>query len=134
MTERLDNEMRSAAADGMTDLFSASAGTLKIYTGTQPTSANDAPSGSLLVTITLPTPAFGGASNGVASKSGTWSDNAGADGEGGWFRLADNGDTARIDGSVTDTGSGGDLQLDDATIVNGGTVTISTFTITVPAE
>ena len=44
------------------------AGTLEIYTGTQPADPNSAPSGSLLATIVIPNPAFGSATLGTVAK------------------------------------------------------------------
>lgn len=132
MTEKLNNAARSRQADSVGDDFNN--GTLKIYTGSQPSSAEDSPSGTLLVTITLPADAMGAAASGVASKSGTWSGTAGATGTAGWFRIENSGATRRYDGSVTATAGGGDIELDDVSIESGQVVSIGTFTITQPAS
>src|ERR1043165_5396967 len=75
-------------------------GELKIYTGSQPATADTAPTGTLLVTITLPaTPWAAGSSAipSVANKSGTWSGVAVANGDldgadsPGWFRIKTSG-------------------------------------------
>ena len=73
MATRLPTAARNAACDAVVDLLDAGAGagTIKIYTGSQPASANDAASGTLLATITLSDPAFGAASTGVATMAGT---------------------------------------------------------------
>lgn len=134
MTLRLDDDSRNVMADGLVDQFDG--GTLIIYTGTQPASANDAPTGTVLATITLPTPAFGAAAAGVVAKSGTWQDvSADATGTAGWFRVssAAGPGTYRWDGSVTATGGGGDMELDTTSITAGGTVTVSTCQLTMPA-
>lgn len=117
-------------------------GTLRIYSGSKPATANLAPTGTLLAAITLPADAFAAAASGAIAKSGTWQDTS-ADGTGtaGWFRLSAASDDlsldgafARIDGTVTATGGGGDLTLDNTSIAAAQSVTISTFTITAPAS
>lgn len=130
MAERISTASRNQQADAIADDLDG--GTLDIYTGSQPASANDAPTGDLLVSITLTSPAFGAAASGVAAKSGTWADTASDDGTAGWFRLT--GAVGVYDGSVTATGGGGDMELDDVSILTGQTVTINTFTITQPAS
>lgn len=132
MAERISTTARNRQADSMGDDLNS--GTLKIYTGAQPASADDAPSGTLLVTINLPADAMAAAASGVAAKSGTWSGVAVADGTAGWFRFANSGATRNYDGSVTATGGGGDIELDDVSILTNQTVIISVFTITQPAS
>jgi hypothetical protein len=109
-------------------------GTLKIYTGSQPATADTGPTGTLLCSITLPATPFGAAAAGVISKSGTWSGVAGATGTAGWFRIEKSGGGDPIDGSVGATGSGAQLELDSTTINNLQSVVISSFTITQPAS
>lgn len=132
MAERISTTARNRQADSMGDDLNS--GTLKIYTGSQPASGDDAASGTLLVTINLPADAMAAAASGVAVKSGTWSGVAVADGTAGWFRFANSGATRNYDGSVTVTGGGGDIELDDVSIVTDQTVIINTFTITQPAS
>lgn len=117
-------------------------GTLAIYSGTKPATANLAPTGTLLVAITLPADAFAAAASGAIAKAGTWEDaSADATGTAGYFRLKASGDTdaldaafARIDGTVTATGGGGDLELDSVSITAAQSVTINSFTVTAPAS
>lgn len=116
-------------------------GVLEIRSGAAP-GPNAADSGTLLASITLPADAFGAAATGSAAKAGTWSD-ASADGTGtaAHFRIKQSGDTGgasgatdeRIEGSVTATGGGGDLTLDNTSIASGQTVTITSFTLSKPA-
>jgi hypothetical protein len=127
-------------------------GILKIYSGSQPTNADTAASGTLLVSITLSSGAwvagafgngleFGTAASGSISKASgaTWSGAAVASGTAGWFRLYANATDAggastslpRIDGSVGT--SGADLNMSSTTITSGQTYTIDTFTITLPS-
>jgi hypothetical protein len=104
---------------------------LRIYSGSQPASANNAATGTLLVEISLPATAFSAATPGNKKLvlSGTWQATAGTGGTAGWFRLLHTGNDDRMDGSVTASGGGGDLQLDTVTITAGGTVTINTFDV-----
>ena len=73
-----------------------------------------------------------GASSGSKAKSGTWQD-ASADmaGTAGHFRIyASDGTTVHMQGTVTITGSGGDMTLDNTNIAAGQQVTITGFTLT----
>lgn len=132
MAERLNNAIRSDGVDNMLTNFNS--GVLEIRTGAQPASANDVASGTLLVSITLPNPAWNPATSGVASKSGTWQGTAVATGTAGWCRMRNSADTRRVDGAVTATSGGGEIELDNTSIVSGGTVTISTASFTLPAS
>jgi hypothetical protein len=110
------------------------AGTIKIYTGTQPTTANDAVAGTLLATVTLADPAFGASSTGVATLSGTPLSGSGvAVGTAGWARFADSTGATVMDGSVTATGGGGQIELATTSISTGVTVQITGGTVTMPA-
>lgn len=136
MATRLPTATRNASCDAVVDLFDGgpAAGTIKIYTGSQPASANDAASGTLLATITLADPAFGASSTGVATMAGTPLSGTGvAAGTAGWARFADSTGATVLDGSVTVTGSGGQIELSSTTIAIGTTVTITSGIVTMPA-
>lgn len=133
MAFRLSTAARNAACNGIVDLIDAgaSAGTIAIRTGSQPTNVGDADTGTLLGTLTFSDPAFGNASTGTATASAITSDsNADNSGTAGHFRIKDSDGNIIADGTC---GVGtGDLQFDNATIVAGGTIAISSFTCTVP--
>lgn len=136
MATRLPTAARNAACDAVVDLLDAGSGaaTLKLYTGTQPATANDPVAGTLLATITLSDPAFGAASSGVAPLAGTPLSGTGvAAGTAGWARLADSTGATVLDGSVTATGGGGQIELATTTISVGVTVQITSGTVTMPA-
>ena len=132
MTIRLDDDIRNDLLDGIDSTFNS--GVLEIRSGTQPATANDAATGTLLASITLPADAFAAAGSGAKALAGTWQDaSANATGTAGWFRLANGADTRRIDGDVTVTSGGGDLELDSVSITIAQVVTVTTFTLNMPA-
>jgi hypothetical protein len=118
----------NAAADAAVAL--ADGGKLRIYSGSQPATAATAVSGqTLLAELTLGSPAFGAASNGVATANSITADSsADATGTAAWFRVVSSGGTGLWDGSVAT--SGADLNLDSVSIVAGGNVSVSSFTFT----
>lgn len=141
MATRISQAAAKAALDALTALVNggAAAGTINIYTGAQPATVDTAASGTLLATLTCSDPAFGAAttaSPSVATASAITSDtNADASGTAGWFRAFDSNAVAIIDGSITTTAVGtGDMLLDDTNIVAGGTVAITSWTISMPTS
>jgi hypothetical protein len=118
--------------DALVDLLDG--GTIQIRSGTRPTSANDAVTGSLLATVTLPNPAFGAASNGVATMNDPAAVTASAAGTASWFRALSSGGATVMDGSVTATGGGGDLTLATTSLSSGLTVDITGGTVTMPGS
>jgi hypothetical protein len=119
------------------DAFETAIGTaavLKIRTGAAPANCATADSGTVLATLSLPSDwmaAAGSVNPGEKPKSGTWED-ATADNTGtaAHFRLyASDGTTCHAQGTVTATGGGGDMTLDNTSIASGQKVTITTFTI-----
>lgn len=114
-------------------------GFIKIYSGTQPAGANTALSGNtLLSTLGFGTTAFATATSSgsdptkvvTATANSIASDtSAAATGTATFFRCWEsNGTTAILDGTVGTSGC--DLNLNTASIVAGGTVAITSFTIT----
>jgi len=135
MTTRIGVSARNAAATAIATLLDggAAAGKIEIRTGSQPATPATAASGTLLATLTLTDPAFGAASTGVVTAATITGDSsADATGTAGWFRAMDSNNVAIIDGSVTATGGGGDLTLNSVSIVAGGTVNVTSWTITMP--
>jgi hypothetical protein len=100
-------------------------GTIEIRSGAKPASPNDAAAGTLLATLTLPTPSFGSASARSATVGTIAANNASATGTAAHFRAKSSGGTAYIDGTVTATGGGGDLELDSTSITSGQPVEIT---------
>ena len=104
---------------------------LRIYSGSAPANCAAAATGTLLAEMTLPSDWMAAASSGSKAKSGTWQDtSANAGGTAGYFRILDStGTTCHVQGTVTATGGGGDLTLNNTSIASGQVVTIDTFSI-----
>lgn len=123
-----------AARNGALDAIEVAAGVsaiLKIRSGAAPANCGTADSGTVLATLNLPSDWMGAASGGSKAKSGTWQDaSADASGTAGHFRIyASDGTTCHVQGSVTATGGGGDMTLDNTSIASSQSVTISSFQI-----
>lgn len=151
MTLRLSTQLRTNLA-GTTGFASTFAnGVIEIRSGTQPATADDAATGTLLGTVTLASGAFtpgvatngltfAAASGGAVAKSGVWSFNGVDAGTAGWFRFKGNATDAgalstvlpRLDGSVAV--SGADMNLSNIVIAIGAPTTIDSFTWTQPAS
>jgi hypothetical protein len=129
-TYRLGTTARNAAADGIVDAIdTGGAGTIQIRTGTQPTNVSDAPTGTLLGTCTFSATAFGSASSGVATASSITSDtSADASGTAGYFVIKNGAGTNHSDGTCGT--SGADMNFDNNVIVAGGTIAITSMTVT----
>jgi hypothetical protein len=104
---------------------------LEIRSGSVEANCAAVDSGTLLVSMTLPSDWMNAASGGTKTLLGTWSANAGATGTAAHWRLKNSGgSTVHLQGTVTATSGGGDIELSTASIVNGGLVTITAFTWT----
>jgi hypothetical protein len=127
MTIRLDTDIRNDIVDAI--VLALGSSDLKIYTGAQPASANNAASGTLLVTINLSGGMDAAASGSSSLTSAPETGTAVANGTAGYGRLI-SGDYV-IDGSVAT--SGGDFTINTLSIVSGGDVSLTAFSITMPS-
>lgn len=106
---------------------------LDLRTGAQPTNCAAADSGTELAHIALPSDWMAAASGRTKSKSGTWAGTGAASGTVGHFRIKDNADSVcHMQGSVTATGGGGDMEIDNTSIASGQNITVQSFTMTEP--
>lgn len=107
------------------------AGKIRIYSGTRP--ATGGTPTTLLAELALTDPAASAPSGGVLTLSAI-SDDASADATGTatWFRMLDSDNTFVLDGSVTGTGGGGDMELDSTSLVAGGVVSVTSAVFTAP--
>jgi hypothetical protein len=86
-----------------------------------------------VATLTFANPAFGAASNAVATAGTIVSDSSATGGTIAKARLKNAAGTDKIICSVTATGGGGDIQLSSVSISAGQTVSVSSLTYTAPA-
>lgn len=120
--------------NAMLDAIETAIGTtpyLDLRTGAQPSDCAQADSGTELSHTALPSDWLAAASSGSKAKSGTWSGTGAASGTAAHFRIKESTDTTcHIQGSVTATGGGGDLTLDNTSIASPQAITYNTFTLT----
>jgi hypothetical protein len=136
MAISISSALATNVADAVTTAVDAgsAAGTLKVYTGAKPASVATAASGTLLATFTLTDPVAAAAAAGVATwnTSPALSTTVAADGTAGWFRVADSDGNAVFDGTVGT--SGADLNFSSVAWVTGGTVQITSASVTEPTS
>lgn len=131
MTAQYSVTVRNAQLDALETAIGTTP-VLKIRTGSVPASVATADSGTVLATMTLPSDWLSAAASGAKAKTGTWEDtSADATGTAGHYRIyASDGTTAHIQGTITATGGGGDMELSSVSITAGDSVTIVTYSIT----
>jgi hypothetical protein len=120
---------RNAALDAIETAIGA-APTLEIRSGSVPANCAAAATGTVLATIPLPSDWLAAASAGAKALLGTWQDaSADAAGTAAHFRV-NQGATCHVQGTVTATGGGGDMTVDNTSFGVGQQVNITAFTIT----
>lgn len=129
MAVKYSTAARNAAVDALVGVMGTGA-VLELRSGAAPGAITDADSGTLIASITLPTPYMAAASGGVAQMTGTWQDLA-ADAAGtiGHYRIK-NGATTHMQGSVTITGGGGEMTVDNPALTAGQSFVVTSFSIT----
>lgn len=127
---RESNAAANAAMNARVDLLNS--GKLRIYDGTRPATVDTAVSTqTLLAELTLGNPAFGDASDGVATAEAITKDSAAnATGTAAWFRILTSADAAMFDGTVGTSGC--DLNLASVSIAAGVEVSITSLKLTQP--
>ena len=133
MALQLSTAVRNALLDAIETAIGTSA-VLKIRSGAPPASVATADSGTVLATLTLPSDWMAAASAGSKAKSGTWEDSsANAAGTAAHYRIyASDGTTCHLQGTVTATGGGGDLTVDNTSFAAGQSFTITSYSWTAP--
>jgi len=130
MALQFSTTVRNARLDAIETTTGATA-LLYLRSGTVPADCATADAGTLLCTITLPSDWMAVAASGAKAKSGTWSGTVATGGTAAHFRIKDpTGTTTHIQGTVTLTAGGGDMILDNTTLVATQTVTVNTFQLT----
>lgn len=123
--------VRNARLDAIESTIGTSA-VMKIRSGAAPANVATADSGTVLATLSLPSDWMAGASSGSKAKSGTWQDtSADATGTAAHFRIyASDGTTAHLQGTVTATSGGGDMEVDNVSFAAAQSFTVTAFTLT----
>ena len=132
---KISTAARNGACDAIVDLIDAGAGagTLKFFVGAPPTNVADADPATLLGTLTFSDPAFGAAATGVATASAITSDTlADNSGDAGCFRVKDSDANTIMQGTAGEAADTTDATFNEKTIVAGGTIACTSFTVTVP--
>jgi hypothetical protein len=131
LSPRRSNAAANAAADAMGALLNT--GYLRVYSGTQPATADTALSGNtLLAELRFSATAFPAASAGVLTANAITADaSADATGTASFFRaLKSDGTTVVYDGSAGVTAGQFDLVLNTTSVVAAASVSVSSLTIT----
>ena len=132
LTTRLSTKARDAQLDALAAL--ATNGFMRIYTGTQPVSADLEPSGIMLAELRLSSPAFLPSVNGIIEAADIQDERSAREtGLATWFRIfkAD-GVTPLWDGSVG--ANGANFNMNSPVIQKGSRVMASRFIHTLPAQ
>ena len=129
MAFQFSTAARNAALDAMETTIGITP-TLELRSGAVPATCATAASGTVLATMVLPSDWMAAASAGAKALSGTWAHtSADAAGTVGHFRI-NQGVTCHWQGTVTATGGGGDLTLDNIVLALAQQVTITAMTLT----
>lgn len=131
MTLQLSTPVRNAELDAIETAIGTSP-VLRIRTGAPPANCAAARSGTVLATVTLPSDWMAAASAGAKAKSGTWEDTS-ADNAGtaGHFEIMDSSvTTCHMQGTVTASGGGGDLTVDNAVFAALQDFIVTAFSLT----
>lgn len=131
MAIQLSTAVRNARLDAIETQIGTAA-RLKIRTGSAPANCGTADSGTVLADISCPSDWLAAASGGTKALSGTWQDaSADATGTAAHFRLyASDGTTCGMQGTVTITGGGGDMTVDNTSFASGQVFNVTSFTLT----
>jgi len=137
----LAGAMLDAWANGGTTQTFWDSAIFEVRSGTRPATADTAPAGSLLASMTLPADAMNAAATHAISFAGTWSDtSADATGTASWFRIKKSGDSGttnttdkRLDGDITATGGGGDAEINNVSVAITQVVSVASYSHSLPA-
>ena len=131
MALQLSVRVRNARLDAIESTIGTSA-IMKMRTGAPPADCAAADTGTVCATLPLPSDWMAAASSGTKAKSGTWQDaSADAAGTVAHYRIYDSGgSTCDQQGTVTATGGGGDLTVDNVVFAALQSFTITGFTQT----
>lgn len=131
MTIQLSVPVRNARLDAIETAIGATP-IVEFRTGSPPADCATASSGTLLAQSALPSDWLAAAAAGAKAKAGTWTITGIAAGTIGYFRIFDaqSPSTCHLQGTVTATGGGGDMTVDNTSIAAAQVATVTTFTLT----
>jgi len=136
MALRISLPSRNTMANALAPTYNT--GLIEIYSSPQPAALTGNPGAAVLLgTCTFSGVAFAGSNtttNGTLTGNPISSDtNADNNGTVAWFRVRNSNNANTLsDGTAGIVGGGADLQFDNTTIVSGGIIAITGFTLTVP--
>jgi hypothetical protein len=104
--------------------------TIELRTGLVPASTTDVDTGTLLAVITLPLDWLSAPVNGTVSLQGSWVGTTISSGTATHYRLKNSSGITHEQGSVSITGGGGDLELDNTNLALNQIVQVTTWTRT----
>jgi hypothetical protein len=131
LNSQLSDTGANAALNALTALLNG--GFMKFYSGTQPANANSPLSGNtLLATLGFGTPAFAPSVAGVAAANSISPEaSAPNSGTATWYRLyKSDGTTVVCDGSIGTSGC--NINVNSQNVVAGQSVSVTSFTLTLP--
>lgn len=107
---------------------------LYLRSGAQPATLAAADSGTLISTIAMAADAWANAASWAKAITAALQD-ASADNAGtlGHFRIKTSGGVSKIQGSITATGGGGDMTVDNTNVAAGQQIDVTSFAINFPA-
>jgi hypothetical protein len=125
------NATRNTHVDAIKVLFNS--GTIRIYSGAAPATPQDAATGTLLATVTMPSTAFGANDGtGGATANAISAVMAGNSGTAGYARAVKSDGTTVIMDLTVGT-SGADFNINALAIAAGASVSVTSFTLQSPA-
>lgn len=136
MTVQLSVAVRNAMLDAIETAIGTAA-VIKFRTGAPPATCATADSGTVVASYTLASDWAGAASSGAKAFSNTPVTDSSADNAGtvGHYRVyASDGTTCHMQGTVTATGGGGDLTIDNVVIAAGQVVSITSWQINMAGQ
>lgn len=130
-------QFAQSTAHAMLDAIETDLGASPIMylrSGSQPGTCAGADSGTLISTIAMAADAFVNAASWAKAISGALSD-ASADNAGtlGHWRIKTSGGVVKLQGSITATGGGGDMTVDNTSVAAGQQIDVSSFSVGFPA-
>jgi hypothetical protein len=131
MTIQLSAAVRNAMLDALETAIGTSA-VIKLRSGAQPANTGTADSGTVIATIALASDWMAAASSGSKAFSSTPLQDPAADNAGtlGHYRVyASDGTTCHMQGSITATGGGGDMTVDNTSVAANQVINITSWTI-----